>query len=180
MSLKLALLGLLAERPMSGYELSKRFAGPSNVWTAQHSQIYPELARLKEAGFIKQGQVGPRGRKTYSITPSGHQQVRRWLVETEPDRTVRDEAFLRVFFLWLLEPKEARSYLEGEREHHRARLEQYLDTADGFSPRTPAQRYDRIALEAGIRHERALAEWAEWALTQVRKSPRRTSTRRTP
>jgi PadR family transcriptional regulator, regulatory protein AphA len=177
-SLKLALLGLLAERPMSGYELTKKFAGPSNVWTAQHGQIYPELARLKETGLIRQSEAGPRGRKTYTITASGLKQVRRWLVETEPDRTVRDESFLRVFFLWLLETKQARSYFEQEGARHRARLEQYMDIAAGPRPRTPAQRYDRIALEAGIRYEQAMSEWADWALSQVKRSSRQNSTNR--
>ncbi|MBA3728896.1 MAG: PadR family transcriptional regulator, partial [Actinobacteria bacterium] len=45
MSLRHALLGLLAERPMSGYDLTKVFdSSLAYVWSAKHSQIYPELA----------------------------------------------------------------------------------------------------------------------------------------
>ena len=76
MSLRLALLGLIAEQPMSGYELSKRFAGPAHVWSAKHSQIYPELARLLQAGLIRHAESGPRGRKTYQITEAGLETVR--------------------------------------------------------------------------------------------------------
>ena len=53
LSLRHGLLGLLAGRPMSGYELTKTFDGSLRyVWAAQHSQIYPELGRLLAAGLI--------------------------------------------------------------------------------------------------------------------------------
>jgi PadR family transcriptional regulator AphA len=167
-SLRHALLGLIAERPMSGYELSKRFAGPAHVWSAKHSQIYPELARLLQAGQIRHAESGPRGRQTYQITEAGLRTLREWLTETKPDRTARDESFLRVFFLWLIEPEEARAYLQGELEHHRSLLAHYEEIRPpGRQPRSPAERWSEICLEAGILHERALAEWAEWALAQV-------------
>ena len=45
MSLRHGLLNLLAGEPMSGYDLARLFeASMANVWPAQHSQIYPELA----------------------------------------------------------------------------------------------------------------------------------------
>jgi PadR family transcriptional regulator, regulatory protein AphA len=171
MALRYALLGLIAEHPMSGYELSKRFVGPAHVWSAKHSQIYPELARLLEAGLIRHAESGPRGRKTYEITQAGLASVREWLTETTPDRTARDESFLRVFFLWLIEPAQARAYLRGELEYHNALLAHYERTVPpGWKHLSPADRWSWVCLQAGIRHERALAEWAEWALTQIPRS----------
>jgi DNA-binding PadR family transcriptional regulator len=101
MSLRNALLGLLAARPMSGYDLTKTFdASLGNVWSARHSQIYPELARLQEEGLIRRHEQGPRGRKSYVLTEAGLRQVRRWLTETPPDhRHSRNEALLRSFGL---------------------------------------------------------------------------------
>src|SRR5438093_632739 len=50
MSLRHALLGLLADHPMTGYDLTRTFdRSLANVWPASHSQIYPELARLSGA-----------------------------------------------------------------------------------------------------------------------------------
>jgi len=54
MSLKHALLGVLAARPMSGYELSQFFDSSTGwVWTAPHSQIYPLLVKMHSAGLIE-------------------------------------------------------------------------------------------------------------------------------
>ncbi len=169
MSLAHALLGLLAEEPMSGYDLTKRFDRSLRyVWSASHSQIYPELARLKERGLIRQATAGPRGRKAYDLTPAGRKEVERWLASPVPERTIREEAFLRVFFLWLLSPEDARGYLREKGAFHRANLAEYEAIKAAEEPATPAERSARIALESGIRHERALAEWAEWAVGQVR------------
>ena len=41
-----------------------------NVWPAQHSQIYPELAKLAAEGLIAQTGEGARGRKVYETTPA--------------------------------------------------------------------------------------------------------------
>ena len=87
MSLRHGLLDLLAGEPRSGYDLARYFAASmNNVWPAQHSQIYPELARLAKEGLIAQvGEEGPRRRKTYRTTEAGVEELRRWLREEQPD-----------------------------------------------------------------------------------------------
>ena len=169
MSLRNALLGLLAERPMSGYDLTKVFdSSLAYVWSAKHSQIYPELAKLKEEGLIEQVGEGPRGRKAYAITDAGLHHVRTWLAETEPDRSSRSEPFLRVFFLWLLDPDQAEAYVHKQVEYHAGLLHEYEEIADSGEPITAADRSFRIALEGGLRHERAMLDWALWAKQAVK------------
>jgi PadR family transcriptional regulator AphA len=166
-TLRYALLGLLAARPMSGYEIAKLFDGElRNVWAAKHSQIYPELARLSEAGLIRQSASGARNRKTYSITAAGKTALRKWLLDTEPDRSYRHEAMLRVAFLWLLDPEQAADYLQREEEFHRAQLAVFKEV-HRIRPSGPAQRAQHLASEWGLRFERALAEWARWARLRV-------------
>ncbi len=167
--LRNALLGLLAKRPMSGYDLTKQFdLSVGHSWSARHSQIYPELARLTEAGLIQPtGENGARGRKTYELTEAGLEQVRRWLVETEPERVTRNEITLRAFFLWLLEPEQARDCLRRERDVARQALGRLEEIETTFRPHNPTEHAARIALEAGIRQTRAVVEWAEWALEQT-------------
>lgn len=173
MSLRHALLGLLAHGPRTGYGLVKHFAQSLNyAWPAGHSQIYPELARLRDAGLIRQTGEGARGSKTYEATEAGVSAVRQWLRETEPQRRVRNEAVLRTFFLWLLEPEEAVAHLERERDLHRALLAELEAIAEAEpEPTTPKELSYRLALEGGIRVTRARAEWAEWAIEEVRSRP---------
>jgi PadR family transcriptional regulator AphA len=61
MSLRFALLGALADRPRTGYELLKHFEQSlAYAWPASHSQIYPELSRLREDRLIEQTGSGAR------------------------------------------------------------------------------------------------------------------------
>src|SRR5579859_1482150 len=107
-SLRHALLDLLAGEPMSGYDLARHFSvSMGNVWPAQHSQIYPELAKLVADGLIAQTGEGPRGRKEYRTTPEGMEELRSWLRDTEPEFWLRYPALLRVFCLWALPSEEA-------------------------------------------------------------------------
>jgi DNA-binding PadR family transcriptional regulator len=168
MSLRHGLLGLLAEGPASGYDLARRFQeGLSSVWPAQHPQIYSELSRLASAGLIEVDSHGPRRRTAYRITDAGLAEVKRWLTEDAIDHSFRMEPLLRAYFFWLMEPDDLKRRLGEEREQFAAyarELRGYAVSKDrgdwGTSRRTRAQ---RIAIEAAIRVNEALAEWARWA-----------------
>src|SRR5262245_59647965 len=113
MSLRYALLGLLSERPASGYELTGAFerALGRYPWHAQHSQIYPELSRLAADGAIAILDEGPRGRRTYAITDAGRGALRQWLLDPPREFLMRSEFVLRLFLLSTLDPDDARALL---------------------------------------------------------------------
>ncbi len=169
MSLRFALLGLLADRPHNGWQLLKHFEGSlAYAWPALHSQIYPELARLRATGLIEQTGEGPRGAKEYSLTATGRQEVERWLRETSPGRNGRDEALLRVFFLWLLEPDEAAAYLDREAEHQRRLLAELEGIAASTVIADAKDETYWLALDYGLRITRTRIEWAEDSARAVR------------
>jgi DNA-binding PadR family transcriptional regulator len=167
MSLRYALLGALAAEPRTGYALTKHFQQSlAYAWPASHSQIYPELARLRAQGLIAQREAGPRGAKVYELTEAGLADVRGWL-RTEPSRVLRSEAALRTFFLWLLEPAEIEAHLQSEAEYARALLADFEEIkAEDPEPRHPKGISYRLALEHGIATARARLEWAEQALRE--------------
>lgn len=167
MSLRYALLGMLSDQPMSGYDLTKRFEESlQNVWPARHSQIYPELNRLHDEGLIEIVSEGPRGRKEYRSTPAGREAVIRWLTETETEWSLRSEPMLRAFFLWMLEPEQARAYLRQYREHFSRRLAGYQQIKQHWQPQTEGEKAAWVVLEAGIVQAEAAISWADWALEQ--------------
>jgi DNA-binding PadR family transcriptional regulator len=169
MSLRHALLDLLADEPMSGYDLTRVFSvSLANVWPAHHSQIYPELARLTAEGLIAQTGEGPRGRKVYQTTPAGEEALRSWLRETEPDYSVRYEALLRVFCLWVLPTEEALAQLRRDRAEyvrHLEQIEEAVATVDWAA--SPAQRASRLTIEFGRRFYGSLIDWIDWASEHV-------------
>ncbi|MCW7942647.1 PadR family transcriptional regulator [Streptomyces hygroscopicus] len=165
MSLRHALLGLLAERPASGYDLLKLFeTSLANVWPATQSQIYTELTKLAEAGLITVSAEGPRGRKEYALADEGLTELRHWLTETKPQRNVRSDILLRVFFLGVLTPEQARGYLtelielSDQAHEDLRRLTESIDWDDDN-----LSVYGRIVLEYGLRFHAMRREWAQWA-----------------
>jgi DNA-binding PadR family transcriptional regulator len=159
---------------MSGYDLTREFdLTLANVWSAKHSQIYPELARLVDEGLIEQVGSGPRGRKVYATTEAGRGVVIDWLRKDDPKRDVRVESLLQGFFYWMLDADEAVALIEREKSFHQGELARYeavrdferLDWAGDAERRS-----QRIMLEAGIRYERGLVEWADWAVGELRHS----------
>lgn len=165
MSLRHALLGLLADHPASGWDLLKRFeTSLAFVWPATQSQLYTELNRMTAAGLVDVASTGARNRKEYEITDAGRDELRRWLVDVEPERVRRSDAMLRVFFLWTVDPERAIAYLEDEAEQSdrfhaalRAVESAVAWDSSGFD------RCARIALEHGLRLAAMNAEWARWA-----------------
>ena len=164
MALRYALLGALADQPRTGYELLKHFQQSlAYAWPASHSQIYPELARLLADGLIEQTGSGARNSKT----DAGLGQLRTWLRETEPDRRVRSDGALRMFFLWLLEPDEAREQLEGERAYWRGVLDEFLRIREEPTGHNKKARTFRIALDGGITTVEARLGWLDDALAEI-------------
>ncbi len=115
MSLPHVLLGLLFDRPSTGYDLSRSLtADVSPLWRAEISQIYPALARLRRAGFVLLRVLGPRRgprRNLYRITAAGRRELKRWLAEPAPPPGSKDEGLTRIAFLDALPPAERRPIL---------------------------------------------------------------------
>ena len=110
-SLDYALLGLLADTPMNGYDLKKAFElSLLHAWAAQHSQIYPALGKLERAGFIEVAETGTRSSKVYRAN-AARRRGDPGLASNRSVRTVRNEAALRTFFYWMLPPEKARGRL---------------------------------------------------------------------
>lgn len=170
MSLRHALLGLLANRTASGYDLMKLFdTSLANVWPATQSQVYGELTRLAETGLAEVTAQGPRGRKDYALTEAGLAELRRWLTETHPEQPRRSDMLLRVFFLGLLTPAQRRDFLHHQAEEaaaHHAELLRLQESVDWDEPGMLTAN-GQLALEYGLRLTAMREEWARWAVKQI-------------
>jgi DNA-binding PadR family transcriptional regulator len=159
MSLRHAVLGLLARRPSTGYELTRTFDRSLRTsWQASHSQIYPELARLEAAGLVEIVERGARRSKTYGITAAGRAELRRWLVEAVPDRSQRNESGLRLFLTPLLDSADRHAAYQRDL----AQVEQDLAAlAELRAAASGAAEQDVFApqIELGIRIDKVIRDW---------------------
>lgn len=159
MSLRHAILGLLERQPSTGYELTGMFdRSLATTWHARHSQIYPELARLEAAGQIRLHSRGARRSKTWEITPAGREELHRWLLEEEPDRSQRNESGVRFFLTLLLPPSDRARIFARDLAHLRAEmadlsaLREQLTTGDRPEPFAPQ-------VDLGLAIDAAIESW---------------------
>ena len=170
MSLRMATLGLLAQHPGSGYDLLKRFENSmANVWPATQSQLYGELNRLADNGFIEVTEIGPRGRKVYRVTDSGRAELLRWVTTPQDDPPDRSPELLRIFLLGELPRREAADHVQALVEHAESELARLQTLRDELSfDDSDDSFYGNAALEYGLRFEAMRADWARWLVKAIR------------
>jgi len=103
MSLPHGLLGLLRYESKTGYELTKIFeASLNHFWHAQSSQIYRELNRMEDKGWVTSESIIQDKRpnkRVYSITENGHKVFIKWLCQDAPlFENPHEPMLMRIFF----------------------------------------------------------------------------------
>jgi len=165
--LKYAILGLLNQKSMTGYDLSQQFESTlCEFWSAKHSQIYPELKKLTQEGMIEYhievtGNVLEK--KMYSITKEGKEDFLQWLEKEEPMQATPKEVFrLRLFFLNNVKETERIFLLNRQLIQHKKRLEHLKNNQRKFSgvPDRNADEFgDYLVLMGAIMREETTCEW---------------------
>ena len=162
------ILGLLAHKPFSGYDM-KRVVDRSTrfFWAGSYGQIYPELRRLEREGLIE-GEDAPNGgrtRRVYRLTAAGRDTLREWLLGSATTIEYRDESLLRLFFADALPRGQALALLEGRKRGHEAYLE-VLHAIDAIPGKDPD--FVDLVLHWGIDFNQWGADWCEKQLKQLR------------
>lgn len=177
MALRYAVLGMLSLGEHTGYELSKRFNGSiGSFWSAKHSQIYPELARLLEAGWVAcraVEQVGRPDKKVYTLTAAGRAELLSWLEAPCEGPTVKEPLLLRAFCAGtgdrriLATQIEEAMHAQQDRLYVYRALEQELEAQGETDPAHPWFG-SFLTLRFAMMQASAYIAWCEWALEQVR------------
>ena len=125
--LELAILGLLKERSMHGYQLSKRLTDSlGGLWRVSYGSLYPTLKRLERQGAVEQvfdSQEVGRRKNVYRITERGEAMFRDLLEEAGPDAAGEENRFrVRMAFFKYLSPETRVRVLERRRSFLEDRL----------------------------------------------------------
>jgi DNA-binding PadR family transcriptional regulator len=180
-----AILGLLSREGLSGYDLTQRMKGPVRYfWSARHSQIYPELAKLEDGGYVTHSVIEQKERpdkKVYEITDAGLEALKSWVTQPPMPRPTRDELTLKTYSIWLADPEEATRLFREEERRHEEQLAHYEEIRAWMErewredlTRTDSPEFASYAtLRRGISYEREYAEWCRWTAdsTEGRKPP---------
>jgi len=175
-----ALLCLLVRGPSTGYDLASRLRRPVGYyWTARHSQIYPELARLAEAGLVSyetESGPGPREKKRYTITAVGRRTLAQWLVRPPAPRMPKEELLLKTYAVAAAEPRRmAKLYLDMADEYAQ-RLAQYRGMLgdlvdDGADDRRHPRFGNYATLRLGVATEEQRVAWCRWMAATLMDDP---------
>ena len=132
--LELAILGLLKEQPMHGYQLSRELGESlGGFWRVSYGSLYPTLRRLERAGEVEavaseEATVGRR-KQVYRITAKGEETFFQLLQEAPHDNQSEDQRFrVRLAFFRYLPPETRLRLLERRRAYLENRLNSITDS----------------------------------------------------
>ena len=175
--LELAILGLLKERSMHGYQLSKRLTDTlGGFWRVSYGSLYPSLKRLERQGAVEQvfdvQEVGRR-KNVYRITQLGETMFRRLLEEAGSDATGEDNRFrVRLAFFKYLAPDSRIRLLE----RRRAFLEERLDAITASLP-TQRDTYTLSLVQHGRESTEQDIAWLNGLIAAERRATEATARR---
>ena len=168
--LDLAILGLLREAAMHGYEL-KRQLSMYGFWQVSFGSLYPALRRLERDGFIE-ADPGDGRKRTFHITADGEARFRKLLLDESND-VDEDRAFqLRLAFFRYLDTESRLSVLE----RRRARLIARVNTASeslkesGARARERLDQYAIALMRRGVSSAKSDLKWVDELIEAEKKS----------
>jgi DNA-binding PadR family transcriptional regulator len=178
MSLSHAILATLSNACYSGYDISKQFAGSVGFfWYATQQQIYRELSKLEEQGYLSAEVIRQENRpdkKMLSITETGKEYLREWIIQPGKVTPVKDDLLVKIFAGYLVD----QSMIMEELEHHRLQHQETLNTYRQIESQffeNPAEcdnfaklRY--LTLLNGIQLEKGWLSWCEEAIAMLKNT----------
>ena len=176
-TLKYAILGLLNQNSMTGYDLALQFESAlQEFWSAKHSQIYPELKKLTEEKMVC-FEVAITGnvmkKKVYSITKEGKEEFEEWMHQEEKmESTPKDVFRLRLFFSNSLPVEERISFIQYQLAQHQARLNHLKKNQEKFKtiPDRESDEFgDYMVLMGAVMREETNCQWLNRCLELCRR-----------
>ncbi len=173
-----AILGLLAIRPWSTYELAKQMRRNLHYfWPRAESNVYAEPKRLVAGGFAQASAepVGRRRRTVYSITRKGRRALGSWLAAPPADPRLESETLVKLAFAGngtkadlVASLRRFRDQAEARRQELRSIFEEYVRGEDPFPERI---HINVVAYRLLWQTTQTELAWAGWAIDQVEQWP---------
>jgi len=165
LSVRNAILGLLAQKPRHGYELYAAFSAVVGeaTWDVKPAQIYTTLERLEESGLVETksdlGEGREPDRRIYAITHDGRDALNDWFTDGVPTEHQRDEFYVKLMIGLVSGEADPARIIQTQR----ARLYQELHDAtthrDMHDPHTEMAQI--LLIDKAIMHLEADLRWLD-------------------
>ncbi len=172
MALAHAIMTALLDADLSGSELSRDFETSLGFfWQASHQQIYQELHKLADKGWLNRREVqqsGKPNRIVYGLTLAGREALADWVFGKTRVQSAKDELLLKLYNLSEENAQHLASEITQRREDMMQRLYLYekVRRTHYADPAALPTRHKGVylALAAGISHGEQFLAWCDEAL----------------
>jgi PadR family transcriptional regulator, regulatory protein AphA len=173
-----AVLGLLAVRPWSSYELTRQMhRSLGHMWPRAASKLYEEPKKLVAHGLARATtrHSGARPRTVYTITAAGRRALAAWLNEPGAGPVLEFEQLVQVFFAENGRKPSLTATLAAAEEWARTRLEESRGIGEQYAAGTGPfpERLPQLQLTSRFLTDfyALVGEWARWAASVVETWP---------
>jgi DNA-binding PadR family transcriptional regulator len=175
MSIKYAILGILAKKDLHGYELKAGFDDTiGEFWSLNFGQIYSTLDRLEKDGLVthdRQSQDKRPDRKIFSITPLGRTELTEWLsTPIARVRALRDEFFIKLVFMDKDNPAAVLALIEKQKMLHLKHMNTLTRRKIALKAETgnPDALTTELLVDVGLFHAEADIKWLTHCATKIK------------
>ncbi|NMB93854.1 MAG: PadR family transcriptional regulator [Flexilinea flocculi] len=178
MSVRYAILGLLAQHPSHGYELHAAIlalAGGGQDWDLKPAQVYTTLNRLEKNGFVQKTEVQQDGgpeRQIYAITANGKEELAEWFTNPSVGDHQRDDFFLKLMTALISTDINPSWIIQKQRMHLLQELHRATAQRDQYNPKSEMAQI--LFQDKMIMHLEADIRWLEMIevrLEEIKKQP---------
>lgn len=180
MSVRNAILGLLAQKPRHGYELHSAFSTVvgGDAWEVKPAQIYTTLERLEESGLVETksdlGEGREPDRRIYAITHDGHEALKTWFNEGVPTEHQRDEFYVKLMIGLVSGEADPARIIQNQRSRLFQEMHDATTQRDKYDPH--AEMAQILLTDKAIMHLEADLRWLdmiEMRLETIKDQPLR-------
>jgi DNA-binding PadR family transcriptional regulator len=181
MSVKQAMLALLEQGPMYGYQLRAEFEQRTgSTWPLNVGQVYTTLSRLERDGLVEQveGDLAPTGERdghvVYRLTDRGRSEVSEWFTTPVPrTQPPRDELAIKLALAVTVPGVDVATVIQRQRSATISALQDYTRlkrTAAGSDD--PADLAWSLVLDSLVFAAEAEVRWLDHCEARLRRADR--------
>lgn len=164
MSVRNAILGLLAQKPRHGYELHAAFSAVGGAtWDVKPAQIYTTLERLEESGLVQTesdlGEGNEPDRRIYAITRDGRDALKGWFEDGVPTEHQRDEFYVKLMIGLVSGEADPGRIIQTQRSRLYQELHDATAQRDSYDPETEMAQI--LLQDKAIMHLEADLRWLD-------------------